>query len=246
MYIRKHSNLPMGRTDRKDYMRSPTSGRPILVGGRVWLNLVKEGIIANDYVDEKDLGPAPVDPIEFAKKVKEINKTLPIGTHAVRGRGKYDGKLVRRNKQPNVRDVQEYTSKLASRIVKRKIEKMKEESEKAKAKKAGKEVETETITDDLDKLILKEMMKETRPMQRRILPIRKPKPVPKYRVKKPVQTETETETETEQGEQTEYDQTETEQEYDQTEVDETEQECELETIEECEEAAEEESSEDEF
>ena len=46
-----------------------------------------------------------------------INKELPLNQQSVRGRGKYAGKIVKRNKQPTLRETAQYTAKVASRAV---------------------------------------------------------------------------------------------------------------------------------
>ena len=39
------------------------------------------------------------------EKIKELNKELPSTVSAVKGRGKYKGKIVKRNKQMSYQDI---------------------------------------------------------------------------------------------------------------------------------------------
>ena len=83
---------------------NPKTNRPIKIGGRIWLRLVNEGVIPEStYEDPKTLYTLQEDDDEESK-IQEINETLPSTQQAVRGRGKYNGKLVVRNKQPSTLD----------------------------------------------------------------------------------------------------------------------------------------------
>jgi len=83
---------------------NPKTNRPIKIGGRIWLRLVNEGVIPeSSYEDPKTLYTLQEDDDEESK-IQEINETLPSTQQAVRGRGKYNGKLVVRNKQPSTFD----------------------------------------------------------------------------------------------------------------------------------------------
>jgi hypothetical protein len=50
-------------------------------------------------------------------KINEINQTLPANLQAVKGRGKYKDKIVKRNKQPSTQEISQYTAKIASKAV---------------------------------------------------------------------------------------------------------------------------------
>jgi hypothetical protein len=107
------------------YVINPNSGRPVKVGGRAWLKLVKEGVIENanssgtPYEDPAELyeyeEDATPDQVEETRKM--INQKLPKGTHAVRGRGRHKNKLVVRKKPLSAQDVAQYATKTAAQVV---------------------------------------------------------------------------------------------------------------------------------
>jgi hypothetical protein len=106
-------------TQQGEFVINPNTKRPIKVGGNVWRKLVKTNILEDKYSDPAEL--YKLEPDEDAeKKIQELNKNLPINQQSVRGRGKYKGKIVRRNRTLNTTDVAKYTSKLATKILKEK------------------------------------------------------------------------------------------------------------------------------
>jgi hypothetical protein len=125
-----------------DIIINPATQRPIKVGGRSWLKLVKEGVVSGHYTDPKKLGKLPNNPEEAEKEIERINKTLPKGVQSVRGRGKYKGQITTRNKRPDTEDVSRYTAQMASRIVNDNIESL---------------ADCDDIEAELEKLILQEM-----------------------------------------------------------------------------------------
>jgi uncharacterized Fe-S cluster-containing radical SAM superfamily enzyme len=102
-----------------DIVMNPKTQRPIKVGSRIWLRLVKDGILNGDYTDPNVV--CEIDPLEakdeIQKRIKTLNKKQPAGTHLVRGRGVYKNKLVKRNKQLNEQEVSKKTSKIASKLI---------------------------------------------------------------------------------------------------------------------------------
>ena len=79
------------------FVKNPETGRPVKVGGRIWTRLVKKGIISDDgYKDPNILCESAPDNPKL--KITEINQSLPPEIEAVRGRGKYANKIVKRNK----------------------------------------------------------------------------------------------------------------------------------------------------
>ena len=122
-----------------DIIINPNTQRPIQVGGRSWLKLVKEGVVSGHYTDPKKLAPIGDNPEE---QIEEFNKSLPRGKQAVRGRGKYKGQITTRNKNPDTEDVSRYTAQMASRIVNDNIESL---------------ADCDDIEAELEKLILAEM-----------------------------------------------------------------------------------------
>jgi hypothetical protein len=105
-----------------DIIINPRTQRPVKVGSRVWLNLVKQGIVEGRYTDPKELGDLPeqyeeIPPQEIEEKIEQVNKTLPKHQQAVRGRGRYKGKIVSRNKRLAPEEVSRYTAQVATRAV---------------------------------------------------------------------------------------------------------------------------------
>ena len=137
MASKQQSNIP----NKNDIIISPTTSRPIKVGGRSWLKLVKEGLVSGHYIDPKKLGKISDNPDE---QIEEINKTLPRGKQAVRGRGRYKGQITTRNKTPDIQDVSRHTAKMAGKIVNDNIENF--------AELEGDDIETE-----IERLILQEL-----------------------------------------------------------------------------------------
>ena len=102
-----------------DIVYNPKTNRPIKVGSRAWLNLVKQGVIAGEYADDNVLDEYNEEESkqEIKKRIKELNEKQDLGTQVVRGRGVYKGKLVKRSKALSVQDISKKTSKIASKIV---------------------------------------------------------------------------------------------------------------------------------
>ena len=132
-----NSNIPR----KGDIIINPYTQHPVKVGGRTWLKLVKEGLVSGHYTDPKKLATISNDP---QKQIEEINKTLPRDKQAVRGRGRYKGQIITRNKNPDTEDVSRYTAQVASRIVRNNIDVL---------------AESEDIETELEQLILQEMTK---------------------------------------------------------------------------------------
>lgn len=79
------------------FVKNPETGRPVKVGGRIWTRLVKKGMITdNGYTDPNILSENIPDNPKL--KITEINQKLPVEIQAVKGRGKYEGKIVKREK----------------------------------------------------------------------------------------------------------------------------------------------------
>ena len=95
---------------------NPKTSRPVKVGSRTWAKLVKDGLIEGTYQDPNELY-AVQDGDDVDKKIIEMNRDLPPTQQAVRGRGKYASKIVKRNKQPSIKDTIKYSAKVASRAV---------------------------------------------------------------------------------------------------------------------------------
>ena len=109
----KNNNVPA----KGDLVINPKTSRPIKVGSRVWLTLVKEGLIQGHYKDSHQLAEVN-DNENVDEKIQELNKDLPINQQAVRGRGKYSGKIVKRSKPPSTRDTIKHTARTTARKIK--------------------------------------------------------------------------------------------------------------------------------
>lgn len=126
-----------------DIIINPNTQRPVRVGGRTWLGLVKKGVLEGRYTDPKELSiPQTQEPQEIEQEIQRVNQTLPRGQQAVRGRGKYKGKIVSRNLRPPTEEVSRYTAQMASRVVNENIEDL---------------ADCDDLEAELERLILQEM-----------------------------------------------------------------------------------------
>ena len=147
----ENKNIPK----KGDIIINPNTQRPVKVGSRTWLGLVKQGLVSGHYRDPKELDTVPDEYHEdteegnqyIEKKIETINKTLPRGKQAVRGRGRYKGKIVSREKPPSASEISRYTAQIASRAVNNNIDEL---------------AESDDLEGMLEKMILEEMM-ATRP-----------------------------------------------------------------------------------
>lgn len=103
-----------------DIILNPNTQRPIRVGSRTWLNLVKQGVLGDEeYSDnniiENEYSTIPEEQLE--ERIKSINEKLPIGTQAVRGRGKYANKIVKRSKPLTQQEMTKSTIKKTAKVV---------------------------------------------------------------------------------------------------------------------------------
>ena len=126
---------------------NPRTNKPVKIGGRVYMNLIRDGILKNqnykdpkilDTIDEKD------NEEDIIIKKKKIKENLNINEDVVKGRGKYKNKLIKKHKQPKTEDVIRHT--------------LKKTSKKLKDKKIYDKIyETDNYEDDFEKLMLKEL-----------------------------------------------------------------------------------------
>jgi len=75
------------------YVVNPSTGRPINVLGRVYRKLVAEGA----FEPEPIYHPEILSDSDSEEKIEYYNRRLPETKQAVRGRGKFQGKIVSRN-----------------------------------------------------------------------------------------------------------------------------------------------------
>jgi hypothetical protein len=105
--------------NKNDIIINPKTSRPVKVGSRTWLMLVKEGLVVGHYKDEKKLSEQPDDYEETEQVISKANKALKKeGKQAVRGRGIYKGNIVSRSLMPKTEEVQKHTTKCASKVIK--------------------------------------------------------------------------------------------------------------------------------
>jgi hypothetical protein len=103
-----------------EYVTNPKTGRALKVGSRVWINLVKEGILKDvSYQDPQVFEEVHEEDSEqdVDVKIQTINRRLPKNQQAVRGRGKYANKIVKRNTTPSVKDVVHYTARKSAKVM---------------------------------------------------------------------------------------------------------------------------------
>ena len=97
MSTQQQNNVPV----KGQIIINPQTSRPVKVGGRTWLKLVKDGLVEGTYSDPNEICDIVEETLE--EKIEEINRDLPTNQQAVRGRGKYAGKIVKRSKSVKAR-----------------------------------------------------------------------------------------------------------------------------------------------
>jgi len=100
-----------------DIIINPKTQRPVKVGSRTWLKLVREGLVEGKYSDPKEIYTLQ-DGDDEDELINKFNQSLPPNQHAVRGRGKYANKIVKRHRQPNTETTSRYTVKTTARKLK--------------------------------------------------------------------------------------------------------------------------------
>lgn len=117
-------------SSQKQTVLNPKTNRPIVVGGRVYMKLLREGLIENsNFKDDNILYEVVQEGISEhhqdieANDVSDVSdvsvQKLPEHQHAVRGRGKYKGKMVRRNKQLKPEQIHQQIADSAVKAVKK-------------------------------------------------------------------------------------------------------------------------------
>jgi len=121
----------------KQTVLNPKTNRPIVVGGRVYMKLLREGLIENPNIKDDNIlyeieqepeqpqeqpqeqePEQELEPLPLERSESVINE-LPPHQQAVKGRGKYKGKMVRRNKQLKPAQVHQQIADCAVRAVKK-------------------------------------------------------------------------------------------------------------------------------
>lgn len=165
-----------------EYVINPNSGRPVKVGSRIWTKLVKDGIIENTYIDDNEIEELPEEDVD--EKIQEINQKLPRGTHAVRGRGKYKGKIVKRNKQPLLQETIEHAARTSARVLAENADELDD-------------LDDDDMQNQLEQLILEEMMLGVPKQVRKQIPRARSntkyvsQPIPEYNEEEEEETDSE-------------------------------------------------------
>ena len=113
MSSNQESKVPMKGT----IIINPQTQRPVKVGSRTWLKLVREGLVEGKYSDPKEIYTVQEGDDED-ELINKFNQSLPPNQHAVRGRGKYANKIVKRHRQPNTETTSRYTVKKTAQKIK--------------------------------------------------------------------------------------------------------------------------------
>jgi hypothetical protein len=100
-----------------DIIINPQTQRPVKVGSRTWLKLVRQGLVEGKYSDPNEIYTIKEGDDE-QELINQFNQSLPPNQQAVRGRGKYANKIVKRHRQPNTETTSRYTVKTTARKLK--------------------------------------------------------------------------------------------------------------------------------
>lgn len=149
-----------------DIVINPNTQRPVKVGSRTWLKLVKKGIFEGRYTDPKELAPIRENNVD--EQINELNQDLPDNVQAVRGRGRYKNKIVKRSKRPATEDVRNYTTDVAKKVVNDNIDLL---------------ADCDNLEEELERLILQEMAGGAKPKKRVGRPKKQPQTEEKYVLK---------------------------------------------------------------
>lgn len=140
-------------TSKGDIMINPLTQRPVRIGSKTWVNLVKKGLVEGVKDDNILFEELPEDQME--EKIKYLNQKLPQGTQAVRGRGKYASKIVKRQTPLTTEQITRNTVKKTAHIVADNMDEIDE-------------MDSSTMEERLEKMIFEELMNTstTRPKKK--------------------------------------------------------------------------------
>lgn len=135
-----------------DLIINPNTQRAVKVGGGTWRSLVKAGTLPGHYTDSNVIEKYDeLDEEKATEKIREINKKLPKGEQAVRGRGRFKGQIVKKKKKMGIMDASLLTAKAAARAFTNNLDEL---------------IESEgDIEELLERMIMAEMM--SKPMSRK-------------------------------------------------------------------------------
>ncbi len=91
--------MPKKKPNSTEFISNPITKRPIKVGGRVYLRLQKQGYFQEGYLDDQileEFGGETENMKLMKDKIEEFNQELPENQQAVKGRGRYKNKIVKR------------------------------------------------------------------------------------------------------------------------------------------------------
>jgi len=140
---------------KQNYIKNPNTGRPLKIGGKVYNKLVKDGLIEK-LKDDNELDELPENEEEQQQRIKELNEELPNEIQAVKGRGKYKNKIVKRSKALPSETNARASAKVACDVIKENINLIAE-------------TDDGDIEDLLEQLILENLAKSTHPNAHRDL-----------------------------------------------------------------------------
>ena len=123
MFSKQDSVLQKG-----DIVINPKTNRPIKVGSRTWLKLVKDGVMDSQYDDPVELCDVGemVNPAQIQHRINQLDKLPPDGVQTVRGRGRYQNKLVKRIMKPSPQQITKMTAKTGAKVICNNIDKLSE------------------------------------------------------------------------------------------------------------------------
>ena len=86
MSLRQHSKS-FNKQSMSSYVLNPRTQRPIKTSGRVYQNLVRQGILEDTEIDH----PRVMRNENTREDIRAANRRLPNNKQAVRGRGRFAG-----------------------------------------------------------------------------------------------------------------------------------------------------------
>ena len=132
----------------EEYVTNPNTNRPCKIGGRVWRRLVKQGLIQETEYDDPNVICEVEEGQDEQQLIDEYSDKLPADTQAVRGRGKYKDKIVKRKTQFHEPSARSAVKKTGRRLKNRQVY---EELQ-----------ETDSFESELERMIMEEINNPTR------------------------------------------------------------------------------------
>lgn len=141
-------------SSKSDWVANPTTGRMVKIGGKAYNKLIKDGLIEK-MKNDNELSDLPENEEQQQEKIKELNEALPDEFQAVRGRGKYKNKLVKRSKALPTETNARASAKIACDVIKENINLIAE-------------TDDADIENLLEQLILENLTKSAPPKSKRL------------------------------------------------------------------------------